>query len=290
MSMWGNNDQTFAAGGPTVATDHGRAGTGLFDEHEAFRVHEGLPGPPRSAADGDVWPVLLGSPQDVFCVTNRAGAVLNRSWSGKFGINIPEGLERALTMARQVLEGDAPDVPAAAAQIIFALSQQALDTHSHVREIDRALAALQRSDDMARRLGTIPGIGPVGATALAASVTDPGQFRSGRQFAAWLGLTPLQNSSGGKERLGRVSKMGDKYLRKLLVIGATALVRYAKSKPETAHPHLVDLLAKKPVRVASVAMANKNGANCMGGDDARRSLSPRPCSGPVGITGRSNFS
>ena len=160
-------------------------------------------------------------------------------------------------MARQVLEGDAPDVPATAAKIIFALSQQALDTHSHVREIDRALAALQRSDDMARRLATIPGIGPIGATALSASVTDPGQFRSGRQFAAWLGLTPLQNSSGGKERLGRISKMGDKYLRRLLVIGATALVRYAKSKPETAHPHLLNLLVRKPVRVATVAMANK---------------------------------
>ena len=180
-----------------------------------------------------------------------------RGLLAEFGINIPEGLERALTMARQVLEGDAPDVPAAAVKIIFALSRQACDTHSHVREIDRALAALQRSDDMARRLATIPGIGPIGATALAASVTDPGQFRSGRQFAAWIGLTPLQNSSGGKERLGRISKMGDKYLRRLLVIGATALVRSAKSKPETAHPHLVNLLARKPVRVASVAMANK---------------------------------
>ena len=180
-----------------------------------------------------------------------------RGLLAEFGINIPEGLERALTMARQVLEGEAPDVPAAAVKIIFALSQQSLDTHSHVREIDRALAALQRSDEMARRLATIPGIGPIGATALAASVTDPGQFRSGRQFAAWLGLTPLQNSSGGKERLGRISKMGDRYLRKLLVIGATALVRYAKSKPETAHPHLVNLLARKPVRVATVAMANK---------------------------------
>ena len=180
-----------------------------------------------------------------------------RGLLAEFGINIPEGLERALTMAREVLEGQAPDVPAAAVKIIFALSQQSLDTHSHVREIDRALAALQRSDDMARRLATIPGIGPIGATALSASVTDPGQFRSGRQFAAWLGLTPLQNSSGGKERLGRISKMGDKYLRRLLVIGATALVRYAKSKPETAHPHLVNLLARKPVRVATVAMANK---------------------------------
>ena len=181
-----------------------------------------------------------------------------RGLLAEFGINIPEGLERALTMAREVLEGQAPDVPAAAVKIIFALSQQSLDTHSHVREIDRALAALQRSDDMARRLATIPGIGPIGATALAASVTDPGQFRSGRQFAAWLGLTPLQNSSGGKERFGRISKMGDKYLRRLLVIGATALVRYAKSKPETANPHLVNLLARKPVRVATCQIALKS--------------------------------
>ena len=94
------------------------------------------------------------------------------------------------------------------------------------------------------------------ATALAASVTDPHQFRSGRQFAAWLGLTPLQKSSGGKERLGRITKMGDKYLRKLLVVGMTALVRRARQNPE-GDPRLADLLARKPTRVATVAMANK---------------------------------
>ncbi len=149
------------------------------------------------------------------------------------------------------------DVPEAAAKIVGMLSQQALDTDAQLREIDRALVALQRTDDVARRLATIPSIGPVGATALAAAVTDPGQFRSGRQFAAWLGLTPLQNSSGGKERLGRISKMSDKYLRKLLVIGATSLVRSARHKPETVDPRLADLLTRKPVRVATVAMANK---------------------------------
>jgi transposase len=88
-------------------------------------------------------------------------------------------------------------------------------------------------------------------------VTDPGQFRSGRQFAAWLGLTPLQNSSGGKERLGRITKMGDKYLRRLLVIGATSLVRRARQNLRTVDPRLADLLARKPVRVETVAMANK---------------------------------
>jgi transposase len=180
-----------------------------------------------------------------------------RGLLAEFGIDIPEGLERALVMARQVVEGAAPDVPVAAAQVAGTLAQQALGTHAQLREIDRALAAAARTDAMARRLATIPGIGPVGATALAASVTDPGQFRSGRQFAAWLGLTPLQNSSGGKERLGRISKMGDRYLRKLLVIGATSLVRRARRTPDTVDPRLVDLLARKPVRLATVAMANK---------------------------------
>lgn len=88
-------------------------------------------------------------------------------------------------------------------------------------------------------------------------MTDPSQFASGRQFAAWLGLTPRQSSSGGKERLGRITKMGDKYLRQLLIVGATALVRYAKEKPSTADPRFVALLARKPARVASVAIANK---------------------------------
>jgi transposase len=180
-----------------------------------------------------------------------------RGLLAEFGIVIPEGLERALLMARHVVDGVAPDVPIEAVRIIGMLSQQALDTHARLRQIDRALVVLQRTDDVAQRLATIPGIGPVGATALAASVTDPSQFRSGRQFAAWLGLTPLQNSSGGKERLGRITKMGDKYLRRLLVIGATSLVRRARRKPETVDPRLADLLARKPVRVATVAMANK---------------------------------
>jgi transposase len=180
-----------------------------------------------------------------------------RGLLAEFGIDIPQGLERALLMARQMVDGETPDVPLEAVGIVGILAQRALATHAQLREIDRALAAAARTDDVARRLATIPGIGPVGATALAASVTDPDQFRSGRQFAAWLGLTPLQNSSGGKERLGRISKMGDRYLRKLLVVGATSLVRRARHKPEAVDRRLADLLARKPVRLATVAMANK---------------------------------
>jgi transposase len=183
---------------------------------------------------------------------------LMRAVLAEFGIAIPVGLERALQMARQIADGEAEiDLPTEATNIVTMLSGQTLQLHAQLRKLDLRLAALQRSDDTARRLATIPGIGPVGATALAASVADPGQFRSGRQFAAWLGLTPRQNSSGGKERLGRITKMGDKYLRQLLVVGATSLVRRAKDKPDAVDPRFVALLARKPARVASVAMANK---------------------------------
>lgn len=181
-----------------------------------------------------------------------------RGLLAEFGIDIPEGLERALGLARQIAAKEVtPDVPQMAMHVLGLLCGQVLDTHVRLQAIDRAILALQRTDEVARRLSTIPGIGPVGATALAASVADPGQFRSGREFAAWLGLTPSQNSSGGKDRLGRITKMGDRYLRKLLVIGATSLVRRAKYKPQAADPHLLALLARKPARVASVAMANK---------------------------------
>ena len=103
----------------------------------------------------------------------------------------------------------------------------------------------------------IPGVGSITATALAATVTDPSHFRCGREFAAWLGLTPRPNASGGKERLGRISKMGDGYLRTLLVVGATAVVRYARTKTAADTAWINSLLSKNPVRLVSVALANK---------------------------------
>jgi len=181
-----------------------------------------------------------------------------RSVFAEMGVAIPIGIMKALQMAREIADGESGlDLPTEAANVVAMLAGQLLQLHAQLRKLDLRLAALQRSDDRARRLATIPGIGPIGATALAASVTDPSQFASGRQFAAWLGLTPRQSSSGGKERLGRITKMGDRYLRQLLVVGATALVRYAKEKPGTVDPRFVALLARKPARVASVAIANK---------------------------------
>lgn len=180
-----------------------------------------------------------------------------RGLLAEFGIDIPRGLERALLTARQIVEGKELGVPAEIAQVVVTLSQQTLDTHLKIRGMERDLQRWHRGNDLSRRLATIPGIGPIGASALTASVADPHQFRSGRQFAAWLGLTPQQKSSGGKERLGRITKMGDRYLRKLLFVGAMSMVRRAKHKPETVDPRLADLLARKPVRVAAIALANK---------------------------------
>jgi transposase len=117
--------------------------------------------------------------------------------------------------------------------------------------------AWHRSNDASQRLETIPGVGLITATALAASVPDASVFRSGRQFAAYLGLVPRQNSSGGKERLGHISKMGNSYLRRLLVVGATSVIRRAGSNETRTGAWVRSLLERKPARLTIVAVANK---------------------------------
>ena len=180
-----------------------------------------------------------------------------RGLLAEFGFDIPRGLHQALALARRLAGGEPSDMPTEATDVVQSLSKHLLDCHEKIRDFDRAILKWHRSNEVSQRLASIPGIGPIGASALAASVTDPHQFKSGRQFAAWLGLTPLQHSSGGKERLGRISKMGDQHLRKLLIVGMTALVRNAKYKPERTDPRLAHFMAHKPTRVATVALANK---------------------------------
>jgi transposase len=136
------------------------------------------------------------------------------------------------------------------AQLIEALTIQ-------IRKIDTELLRWHRTNAASRRLETIPGVGFITATAMAATVRDARAFRSGRQFAAWLGLVPRQNSSGGKDRLGGISKMGDRYLRHLLVIGATAVVRYTRRKTTAISLWAKRLLERKPARLVTIAVANK---------------------------------
>ena len=126
-----------------------------------------------------------------------------------------------------------------------------------ILEADRRILAWHRTNELSRRLDDIPGVGPLIATALVASIPDPNAFRSGRDLSAWIGLVPKQNSTGGKERLGSISKAGNRYLRRLLVIGAMAVIKRVKMTGTTKHPWLIGLLGRRSTKIAAVALANK---------------------------------
>lgn len=146
-------------------------------------------------------------------------------------------------------------VPGQALDMLSLLSGQLDALEIKLKAIETQLMALHKHNPLSQCLATQPGIGPIGALSFALKVTDPKGFRSGRHFAAWLGLTPKENSSGGRHRPGRISRQGDQGLRKLLVLGATAVIRFAKAG--RASPWLINLLARRPKKLAAVALANK---------------------------------
>jgi transposase len=148
-------------------------------------------------------------------------------------------------------------LPDVARACIAALGAQLRMLKARILEFDRLIVAWHRSNEASKRLDDIPGVGPALATALVASVADPKAFRSGRDFSAWIGLVPKQHSSGGKDKLGSISKQGDRYLRSLFTAGALAVIRYAKIHGTKHRPWLTALLARRPTKVAAIALANK---------------------------------
>jgi transposase len=163
-----------------------------------------------------------------------------------------------LSMLVALVEDEGHDlIPPLARSALFLLVQQLREVHEKVGELDRQIHIWHRSHELSRRLETIPGIGPITASAIVATVTDASLFKSGRQLAAWLGLVPRQNSSGGKDRLGRISKQGDPYIRRLLVVGAHAVLRFCRKGKAAPTRWAAELLAKKPYNVVAVALANK---------------------------------
>jgi len=163
------------------------------------------------------------------------------------------GLESLISQVEADASNEAPKVARDALRLV---AEQIRDTQSRIAEIDKRIVAWHRSNEVSRRLETIPGIGPIIASAIASTTTDPGLFTSGRQFSAWLGLVPRQHSSGGKERLRGITKQGDPYIRRLLIIGATAVLRFARQRAPTA-AWTSRLLARRPPLVVAVALANK---------------------------------
>ena len=178
-----------------------------------------------------------------------------RGHMAEFGIVAPIGREGLRSLIRMIVGGD-ERVPQQAQFCLQLLGKQLELISRQILETDRQIRASARATEIGRRLMDVPGVGPLLASALVATIADPKAFRSGRNLAAWIGLVPRQNSSGGKERLGGITKQGDRYLRQLLVVGALAVVRYA-DRHGTRRPWLVQLLARRTTKVAAVALANK---------------------------------
>jgi transposase len=180
-----------------------------------------------------------------------------RAHLAEFGIVAPVGRNGVEELLRIV--GDAGDkrLPDLARAGVAALGTQLRMLKAQILHFDRMIMAWHRSNSLSKRLDELPGVGPALATALVASVADPKAFRSGRDFSAWIGLVPKQNSSGGKQKLGCISKQGDRYLRGLFTAGALAVIRYAKIHGTGHRPWLTALLARRPTKVAAIALANK---------------------------------
>jgi transposase len=179
-----------------------------------------------------------------------------RAHLAELGLVANPGIANLATLARQALSDEAA-LPSCARTTLEAVVRQIMTLSEEITTLDRKLLAWHADSEASRRLVGIPGVGIVTATAIAATVADAGQFRSGRQFAAWLGLTPQQHSTGGRTQLGGISKQGDRYLRRLLVVGATAVIRHTKDKSTPMANWIRKLLAKNPFRIVSVALANK---------------------------------
>ncbi len=179
-----------------------------------------------------------------------------RAHMAEFGIIAPQGLRHVELLTKEVAQEQAR-LPELARSILQMIVDQLNDTITRVCAIEVRLAKWHRQSRVSQLLATVPGVGIMGASAIAATVADPTLFHSGREFAAWLGMTPRQNSSGGKERLGRTSKRGDKYIRSLLIAGAVAVLRHARNRSTKDGEWVRGLLARKPTKVAAVALANK---------------------------------
>jgi len=191
-------------------------------------------------------------------LVNQRTQVINalRAHLSEFGIIAAAGTTKVAGLISIVRDNTDLRLPKAARIALMEVASQVDALKTQIEKLEQAIVASVRRDDDARRLVTIPGVGAIIAASVRALVPDPGGFKSGRHFAAWLGLTPKPHSSGGKERLGRISKMGNPALRSLLVVGATAVLRHARGNPNASR-WIAALLARRPYKIVAVALANK---------------------------------
>lgn len=179
-----------------------------------------------------------------------------RGHLAEFGIVARQGVAGTGVLL-EMIENEHELIPPLAREALLAVVGQFRDVQARIGSLEVQIHSWHRSNEASRRLESIPGIGPIIASALAATVADPGAFSSGRQLAAWIGLVPRQNSSGGKDRLGRITKQGEPYLRRLLVIGAAAVLRFSKDRSSALGAWAAALRGRRPAMVATIGLANK---------------------------------
>ena len=179
-----------------------------------------------------------------------------RAHLAELGLVAAKGHEGLQQLVMAVTESSDERLPGNARFACQAIIAQLHAVQTQINGLDKRVTQAHRANADSKRLETIPGFGVILSTAVVATMTDPKAFRTGREFAAWIGLVPRQNSTGGKERLGSISKQGDRYLRRLFVLGAISIVRIARARPEK-YPWLIQLLARRPFKVVAVALANK---------------------------------
>jgi transposase len=179
-----------------------------------------------------------------------------RGHAAEFGLTAAKGVHHV----GQLFERVAADatLPALARKLFAMQADEYARLEAEIEQVEAELLAWHRIDEVSRRLAQIPGVGPIGAALLIMKTPAPGQFRSGRDFAAWIGLTPKDHSTAGKVRLGIITRAGDEALRSTLVVGATALLRHVREgRGRNASPWLLDLLKRKPPKLVAIALANK---------------------------------
>lgn len=208
---------------------------------------------PVKTADQQAALMLLGVRDQLVARRTQLSNTI-RGYAAEFGLIAAKGLDKLASFLAAIEQDER--VPALARELFAMLARQYEQVQVELKTTEAKLLAWHRADVTSRRLAQIPGIGPVTAAALVMKAPDPHAFRSGRLFAAWLGLTPKDHSTAGKTRLGKITRAGDERLRQLLVVGATSVVKVAKAKDRGPH-WLIELLKRKTPKLAAVALANK---------------------------------
>jgi transposase len=234
---------------------------GKNDAADAAAICEAMSRPPVrerlvpiKSTDQAAAQMMLGVRESLLRRRTQLGNII-RGHAAEFGVVIAQGLDKIEPLLADI--ADDTTVPVLAKEMFVVLGRELTELRTRIAEIDKKLSALHRTNELCRRLMEVPTIGPIGACLFVTKITNPAGFRSGRMCAAWLGLTPKDHSTAGKQRLGRITRAGDESLRASLVCGATAYIRHVRTGRTTPSPWLADLLRRKPPKLAAVALANK---------------------------------